>query len=194
MVTLIAGTGVLGDADGAANVAQFKSPVAVAYDAPRNLIYVADTQSDSIRKIDGDGNVSTFAATGFADPSGVITDTSGNVYVADSGNNKIKKITLAGVVTTIAGAGQAAYLDGAALSAKFKNPYGLAITAGGVLYIADQKNHVIRKLDNGTVSTVAGTGSNGLVTGRRPRRSSQSRKASRSTAAGISSSPIPTTK
>jgi sugar lactone lactonase YvrE/pimeloyl-ACP methyl ester carboxylesterase len=165
VVTVIAGTGVLGALDGAATVAQFKSPVAVAYDAPRNLIYIADTQSDSIRKIDGSGTVSTFAATGFADPSGLTVDASGNLYVADTGNNKIKKITVAGVVSTIAGAGQAAYLDGPALSAKFSSPYGLAITAGGVLYIADQKNHVIRKLENGTVSTVAGTGSNGLLNG-----------------------------
>lgn len=69
-------------------------------------------------------------------------------------------------------------LTGAALSAKFKNPHGLAITPAGVLYIADQKNHVIRKLDNGTVSTVAGTGSNGLVDGPAASAKSPSPKAS----------------
>ncbi|MGH9424349.1 MAG: hypothetical protein ACRD3J_30535, partial [Thermoanaerobaculia bacterium] len=43
-VTVLAGTGALGSVDGPANVATFRSPVAVAYDAPHDLIYVADTQ------------------------------------------------------------------------------------------------------------------------------------------------------
>jgi RHS repeat-associated protein len=164
-VTVLAGSGTLGDLDGAASVAQFKSPVAVAYDAQRDLIYVADTQTDSIRRIDGSGNVSTFAATGFADPAGLTVDVSGNLFVADSGNNRIKKITPSGTVTTVAGTGQVGTIDGSALQAKFNQPNGLAMTPTGALYIADQKNHLIRKLENGIVSTVAGNGSNGWVDG-----------------------------
>ncbi|MGH9423912.1 MAG: hypothetical protein ACRD3J_28305, partial [Thermoanaerobaculia bacterium] len=164
VVTVIAGTGDLGETNGAAAVAQFKSPVAVAYDAPRNLIYVADMQSDSIRKIAADGTVSTFA-TGLSGPQGLAVDASGNLYVADSGNNKIRKITTAGVMTTIAGAGPAGSTNGSALQARFQQPNGLALSSTGALYIADQKNHLIRKLENGVVSTVAGTGSNGAVDG-----------------------------
>jgi len=165
VVTVVAGDGELGDRDGAAAQAQFKRPVAVAYDAVRDLIYVADTQSDSIRRISG-GTVSTFAATGFSDPMGLTLDSAGNLYVADSGNNRIKKITVAGAVTTIAGTGQAGNLDHAqALQAKFNQPNGLVFSASGALYIADQKNHLIRKLENGAVTTVAGNGTNGWVDG-----------------------------
>jgi RHS repeat-associated protein len=166
VVTVVAGNGELGDRDGAAAQAQFKRPVAVAYDAARDLTYVADTQSDSIRRIDGSGIVSTFASTGFSDPMGLTLDSAGNLYVSDSGNNKIKKITLAGAVTTIAGTGQVGNTDNAqALQAKFNQPNGLAFAANGALYIADQKNHLIRKLENGAVTTVAGNGTNGWVDG-----------------------------
>ncbi|HYM59277.1 MAG TPA: IPT/TIG domain-containing protein, partial [Thermoanaerobaculia bacterium] len=163
VVTVIAGTGVSGDRDGSASVAQFKSPVAVAYDASRNLIYVADTQSDSVKKIAADGTVSTFA-TGLANPMGLAVDASGNVYVSDSGNNKIREITPAGAMTTIAGTGQVGSTNGSALQAKFNQPNGLAISSTGALYIADQKNHLIRKLENGVVSTVAGS-TNGALDG-----------------------------
>jgi RHS repeat-associated protein len=165
VVTVVAGNGELGDRDGAAAQAQFKRPVAVAYDAARDLIYVADTQSDSIRRIAG-GTVSTFAATGFSDPMGLTLDSAGNLYVADSGNNRIKKITVAGTVTTVAGTGQVGNLDHAqALQAKFNQPNGLVFAASGALYIADQKNHLIRKLENGAVTTVAGNSTNGWVDG-----------------------------
>jgi RHS repeat-associated protein len=176
VVSVIAGSGDAGDTDGAATVARFKAPVAVAYDAPRNIIYVADVRagllplplldpSDAIRKIAADGTVSTFLASGLSDPFGLTVDADGNVYVADSGHNRIKKTTPSGTVTTIAGTGQTGSVDGPALQARFNQPNGLAITPSGVLYIADQKNHVIRKLENGVVSTIAGNGSNGWVDG-----------------------------
>jgi hypothetical protein len=176
VVSVIAGSGEAGASDGPASSAQFKSPVAVAYDAPRNIIYVADLRpgllplppldpSDAVRKIAPDGTVSTLAAANLSNPYGITVDVDGNVYVSDSGHNCVKKITPSGTVTTVAGSGQSGSSDGAALQARFNQPNGLAVTTTGVLYIADQKNHLIRKLENGVVSTVAGTGSNGWVDG-----------------------------
>jgi len=164
VVSVIAGTGESGETNGVATAAKFNSPAAIAFDAPRNLIYVADMQTGSIRKIAADGTVSTFA-TGLGGPQGLTVDAGGNLYVSESGTNKISEITSAGVKTTIAGTGQSGKINGAALQATFQQPNGLAISSTGALYIADQKNHLIRKLENGVVSTLAGSGSNGAVDG-----------------------------
>jgi len=59
-------------------------------------------------------------------------------------------------VTTLAGDGTSGFLDGAAGSARFNGPYGIAVDGAGKIHVADQKNHRIRLLESGTVSTVAG--------------------------------------
>ena len=61
-------------------------------------------------------------------------------------------------VSTVAGVLETpGFNDGAALSARFFNPHGIAIDEEGNLYIADRYNHTIRKLSiDGTVSTLAG--------------------------------------
>lgn len=104
-----------GKADGIGSAARFVSPAAVATDGTGN-IYVADTSTDSIRKITPEGVVSTLAGLGgntgsvdatrsaarFSYPSGVAIDSRGDVYVADAGNKAIRKITPARAVTTVA--------------------------------------------------------------------------------------------
>jgi len=178
-VVVAAGTGKSGFVDGPALEARFAEPRAVAVDAARNVLYVADTQNHVIRRMTLDGSlVATFAGSGrpedrdgmgaragFKQPSGLAIDTAGNLYVADTGNDKIKKVTPGGEVTTVAGAGRPGFGDGPALSALFKGPAGIAVSASGVVYIADTQNHVIRKLENGVVTTVAGTGHGGFIDG-----------------------------
>jgi len=84
-------------------------------------------------------------------------DGNGNVYVADSSNNIIRKITSAGVVSTLAGATSGGIADGTGSAARFFNPRGIAVDAGGNVYVADTGSHTIRKIDvNGTVGTIAG--------------------------------------
>jgi sugar lactone lactonase YvrE len=102
----------------------------------------------------------------FSGPQGLAADASGNVYVADNFNNVIREISPAGVVTTFAGDGNPGYTDGAAASAEFYGPQGIAIDAQGNLYVADVGNNVIRKITSaGVVSTFAGNGTRGYVNG-----------------------------
>ena len=158
-VTTFAGTGVPGFLNGNANVAQFDAPYSIAVDASEN-VYVTETNSNAIRKINAAGVVSTLAGSVtvsgyldgqgtnalFASPKGLGVDGSGNVYVADSANNRIRKITSAGLVSTVAGDGTAGYLDGQGITAKFNNPVGVAVTSSGTLYISDTSNNRIRKI------------------------------------------------
>ncbi|KAL3661410.1 hypothetical protein V7S43_013613 [Phytophthora oleae] len=72
-----------------------------------------------------------------------------------------------GQVTTVAGEGTAGFLDGAAATAKFNHPRGVAVDSNGVVYVADTGNHRIRRIDPNTkmVSTLAGDGIEGFTDG-----------------------------
>ena len=105
-------------------------------------------------------------AASFKNPSGLAIDSSGNLYVADSQNHLIRKITPAGLVSTLAGTGAQGSADGMALSASFNTPTGLVVDGNRNIYVADQSNHLIRKISAaGVVSTWAGTGANGSANG-----------------------------
>jgi len=72
------------------------------------------------------------------------------------------------VVSTIAGDGTGGFANGAALSAKFNAPVDVAVAPDGTLYVADYKNHRIRKIASGQVSTLAGNNSSGILNGNGP--------------------------
>lgn len=105
-------------------------------------------------------------AANFYGPGGMAIDQFNNLYVADQANNKIRKVSAIGLVTTIAGSGVIGATDGAALSASFNNPDGVAVDAQGNLYIGDSKNNKIRKISvSGIVTTLAGSGLQGRQDG-----------------------------
>ncbi len=171
-VSTLAGTaGVSGSTDATGAAASFFYPTGVSTDSAGN-VYVADTSNNTIRKITPAGVVSTLAGTAgvsgptdatgaaasFFYPTGVATDSAGNVYVADTGNNTIRKITPAGVVTLAGTAGVRGHADGIGVAASFFYPNGVATDSAGNVYVTDAGNYTIRKITPaGVVSTLAGT-------------------------------------
>lgn len=169
VITLAGRAGVAGHDDGTGAAATFSCPAGVATDSAGN-VYVAD--NNTIRKITAGGVVTTLAGTaaiaGFADgagaaahfsyPSGVATDSAGNVYVADTGNHVIRKIASTGAVTTLAGtAGVEGHTDGVGSAASFHHPTGVATDKAGNVYVTDAGNEAIRKITQaGKVTTLAG--------------------------------------
>lgn len=105
-------------------------------------------------------------AASFNRPQNIAVDAAGNVYVADGGNNLVRKILPSGEVTTLAGSGSAGLVNGPSVSAAFKTPTGVAVSANGTVYVADWGNHSIRMIStDGTVSTLAGSGTAGYIDG-----------------------------
>jgi trimeric autotransporter adhesin len=150
VITTVAGngsTGYLGDGGQAAN-ATLTQPFAVAVDSSFNL-YIADSGNNALREVTASGIISSpIPGAGLASPFGVAVDGAGNVYVSNSGDNRILSINPEGAVTTVAGTGSAGYAGdgGAAPSAELNLPFGVATDSAGNLYIADENNHVIRKV------------------------------------------------
>lgn len=99
----------------------------------------------------------------FSGPSGLSVLSNGDIMVTDYLNYAIRKITPDGTVSTIAG-GSPGYVEGVGTAAKLYFPDGIEQDATGNYYIADEGNHVIRKLDlNGAVTTFAGSGDGGFL-------------------------------
>ncbi|MEI8280533.1 MAG: T9SS type A sorting domain-containing protein [Bacteroidota bacterium] len=97
---------------------------------------------------------------GLNGPAALALDTLGNLYIADLNNEKIRKISTAGIITTVAGTGISGYNGDniSALSADLRTPEDVDIDSFGNLLIADYNSHRIRKVSNGIITTVAGTG------------------------------------
>jgi large repetitive protein len=172
-INTVAGTGAKGfSGDGGVAIsAALANPFSMAADTAGN-VYIADRDNHRVRRIDTSGNITTVAGNGeqgfFGDgglataaslntPTAVAVDTNGNIYIADSNNNRIRVIAN-GNINTFAGNGNAGYSGdgGAATSASLYTPRGVAVDANGGVYIADTKNHVVRKVSGGTISTIAG--------------------------------------
>ena len=177
-VSSYAGVGKAGSNNGNKSEARFRQPSDLAFDSEGNL-YVADTGNHKIRKIDVDGTVTTYAGyhqSGYFDakaiyarfrsPYSIDFDKDDNLYIADYGNHRISKVSSDGYVTTFAGSGAASFKDGAALDAQFNNPIDIEVSNSGVVFVSDGKNHRIRKIERGRVSSIAGYGIAAFADGR----------------------------
>ena len=176
-ITTVAGTGAssyTGD-NGPATAAKLAGPFGVAADIAGN-IFIADRSNQVIRKVDANGTITTIAGTGAAgyntndwpsatladlyNPSSVAVDNMGNVYIADHDNNLVRKVDTFKKITTVLGTGIAGFgPDGAvATSCKINSPSSVAVDHWGNIYVSDEFNYTIRKVDanSNSVVTIAG--------------------------------------
>jgi len=184
IITTIAGNGMPGFSGngGPADSAEINFPKGIAVDRAGN-VYIADYVMSVIRKIDTMGIITTIAGNdtfGYSGdngpagsaklyaPEGVAVDSAGNVYIADNNNNVVRKVNTTGIITTIAGNGHAGFIGdgGPADSAELKNPTAIAVDRAGNIYISDNGNNVVRKVNpSGTISTYAGRDTSAGYTG-----------------------------
>jgi len=111
----------------------------------------------------GDGGPATSA--GMKAPEGIAIDASGNLYIADVGSNVIRKVNKNGIISTVAGNGTFGYSGdgGPATGAQLGSSAAVTVDSSGNLYIGDENNHVVRKVDsNGVITTIVGNGTYGF--------------------------------
>ena len=181
VITTVAGTGTAGFAGdgGQATAARLKTPFDV-FPGPDGSLYIADKGNQRIRKVAPNGVISTIAGTGTAgyngdqipatqarlnNPYSVTVDSSGNVYIADYDNERVRIIDPTGVIDTFAGIGVAtANGDGGpANQAGLHKPCYVEIAPNGSLLISEVNNDRVRLVQDGIITTLAGTGQFGYV-------------------------------
>jgi sugar lactone lactonase YvrE len=94
-------------------------------------------------------------------PFGLAVDGSGNLFIGDMLNNRVRKVSTDGIIVTVAGSSSSGFAGdaGAATSAQLKFPSAVAAGSGGVVYVSDTINHVVRKIGtDGMINAFAGTG------------------------------------
>jgi sugar lactone lactonase YvrE len=171
VITTVAGAGTTGySGDGADALRARIVPYHIALDGAGNL-YIADTTNHRVRKVSRLGIISTVAGRGTvgstgddglaADaqlnrPAGVAVDAEGNLYIADGFNSRVRKVSPTGIIVTIAGSGEAGPSgdEGPGAAARLTTLAGISVDASGNVYIADRRNHRIRRL---TPSATQGT-------------------------------------
>jgi sugar lactone lactonase YvrE len=136
---------------------------------PAGDLLVADFQNARIREIDSNQIVTTVAG-GYVGDGGLATKASlvipqhiafdhvGNLYIADGAANRVRKVSTKGIITTFAGTGITGYSgdSGPASAATLNQPDAVAADSSGNIFIADNGNGVIRKVDtSGTITTFA---------------------------------------
>ena len=143
---------------------------------PFGNLYIADTSNHVVRRVDvngiihlfaghpltagygGDGASATASTAYLNEPRDVASDEDGNIYIADTGNNVIRMVSIGGTLSTVAGVqrpknpaplvgDQVLAENGLAANAvHLTSPSGVEVDSRGRVWIADQKNNVIRIL------------------------------------------------
>jgi trimeric autotransporter adhesin len=170
-LSLVAGNGIAGFSGdgGPAALAQLSGPTGIAMDSAGN-VYIEDAGNGRIRMV-SNGVITTVAGGGTGDDGpatsarlnfnfiapGIAVDSSGSIYFADySDLYRIRKVSN-GILSTLAGGGFSVSDNIPATSASI-SAQGVAVDSAGNVYFADTCAQRIRKVSNGTITTVAGNG------------------------------------
>ena len=178
-ITTVAGGGTAGLGDGGpATDAELFNPIAVAVTADGGFL-IADSDNNLVRRVSPAGTITTVAGAspgGFSGdggpataaqlnlPQSVATTADGGFLIADSNNNRVRRVSPAGTITTVAGTGTVGFSGdgGPAIAAQLFAPGGVVATADGGFLIADSLNNRVRRVSvAGTITTVAGDGTEG---------------------------------
>ncbi|MBM4342147.1 MAG: SMP-30/gluconolactonase/LRE family protein [Deltaproteobacteria bacterium] len=178
VVATVAGS-TNGYKDGTGSVAQIGQIWGMVVDKNGDL-WFADSGNHCLRKMTPQGKVTSevgqctkpgytdgdAATAQFKNPWGLAFDSLGRLVIADHANHRIRLYDPATQkVSTLAGSGSPSYADGPASSAGFNYPTAVAVDSAGAVFVFDVNNYRIRKITNGTVTTVAGSGSAGKQDG-----------------------------
>ncbi len=178
-ISTVAGNGTKGSAgdNGPGTSAQLADPGGIAR-GPDGALYICDTANHRIRRLARDGKITTFAGTGekgysgdggpataakLSDPYEVRFDRAGHVYWVEKSSHSVRKVDpKTGTITTVAGTGRPGFSGdgGPATRAQLSDPHSISFDRAGNLYIADVRNHRVRKVDpkSGVITTLVGNG------------------------------------
>jgi DNA-binding beta-propeller fold protein YncE len=182
-ISTIGGTGERGFSgdNGPAIRAQLNEPYGVVIDRAGRVIF-ADRLNGRVRVIDTTGTIITLAGdgsghysgdggpaakAGLVEPNGLTFDPSGTqLYIADVAGHRVRVIDLSsGIINTFAGTGEAAHNGdgGPAAKAGVFGARAVAFAPDGSLYVMERQGSCIRRISDGIIQTVAGTGERGYA-------------------------------
>jgi sugar lactone lactonase YvrE len=161
-VTTVAGDGVNhgtpGTGDGGpATEASIPNPLALAFDPFGNLVIA----SDRIRRVNASGVVTSLIGADLGSPEDLVYDADGAFYAADTYKNRVLRIGRDGKLSVVAGLSAAPdeVEGGPAEFARHNNPWGVAVSGSGDVFVADTgTNRICRISPDGRFYKVAGKG------------------------------------
>jgi sugar lactone lactonase YvrE len=167
IITTIAGTGesgVAGDG-GPATQARMNQPYGIVIDRTGN-IYIADRLNKRVRRVDGSSGVITTLAE-LVEPNGLALDREHRrLFIADVAGHRVHAIELAtGALSTFAGTGNGRHAGdgGPAAAAVIFGARAVALAPDDSLYILERQGSSLRRVRDGVIETIAGTGARGYA-------------------------------
>ncbi len=143
-------------------------------------MFFADRLNRRVRVIDAAGIVSTLAGdgsgvysgdggpgarAGLVEPNGLaLSPDQSQLFIADVAGHRVRVVDLAvGTIETFAGTGEARHHGdgGPAAEAAVFGARAVRVAPDGSLYVMERQGSCIRRVQDGTITTVAGTGARG---------------------------------
>jgi hypothetical protein len=181
IITTVAGGGHDGLGNGGpATNAQLSLPTGAVVDAAGNL-FISEALPARIRKVSINGTISIVAGNGESgfsgdggpatsaqlhSPNGVAVDRGGNLFISDYINGRVRQVSPDGMITSVAGNSCVISCfsgDGGSATEAQLDPWAVAVDSAGSLFVAEVRNHRVRKVSStGVIITVAGNGTQGF--------------------------------